>query len=163
MLKIRKLNYRPWPVTVTLVECDETTGEVTEVKHTFVGHFRPFDEAELLAHRRECFGDEDGDENKKRLGGLSVVEYNALEAQFFARLMCGWGGVADEDEASLPYSEQALAALVCGRDGAAVRRALNVAVNELRFGLAPRKNAVPSPAPGPQPGEGAQATSSTTT
>lgn len=148
--RTRRLSYRPWPVTVTLQECGED-GAMVEVAEAFIGHFRPFTEQEMLDARRELFGDESSEEGKKRIAEMTVAEHGRLEALFFSRLMCGWGQVFDEQGSALAYSEAALAALVTGPDGPAVRRAINTALMEIRFGMAPAKNVATSPAPGPKP------------
>lgn len=150
--KVRKLDYRPWPVTVSLQECNEETGDVIELDQRFIGHFRPHTEAEIQSIRRGIFGDESSDEGKARIANMHVDDYALLEARFFARLLCGWGAMFAEDGTTpLPYSEAALIALATRLDGPAVRRALNVATNEIRWGIAPLKNAKTSPVPGPKP------------
>lgn len=153
-MKYRKLTHRPWPVTVTFHECDETTGEVREVEQSFIGHFTPFTEADLLEHRSAVFGDEADKAVKARLDDMPVADYAALEAGFFTRLMCGWSAVTDEQDAPLAYTAEQLRALCCGPDGAAFRRGINRAVSEIRFGVAPAKNSSTSPVPGPTPASG---------
>lgn len=151
MLTYRKLDYRPWPITVAFQVCDEATGQVAEVDHRFIGHFIPFAEADLLALRLSVFGDEAEAGNKQRLADMPVADYERLEARFFAGLLCGWSQVADEHGTAMPYSAEALKGLCCGPDGAAFRRGINRAVSEIRFGVAPAKNAETSPSPGPVP------------
>jgi hypothetical protein len=158
-LKYRKLPYRPWPVTVKLQECDEDTGEVVDVPQTFIGHFRPFTEEDVLAKRLEIFGDETEPETTKRLGNMPVAEYAKLEARFFQWLMCGWSKMTDDADTEIPYTDAALFAFTTGEDGSLVRRALNTAANEIRYGWAPAKNSKPSPVPGPDSSEGAAPTS----
>ena len=46
-ITIRKINHRPWPVTVTLQTCNEADGSVTALEHTFIAHWKAFTEAEL--------------------------------------------------------------------------------------------------------------------
>lgn len=157
MLKLRKLNYRPWPVGVTLQECLEATGEVVEVRQTFVAHFRPFTEDEFMLAREAALaavpppaGSEESSPPMQ-----VVLRRNTV---FFGALLCGWGAdVLDETGAPLPYSAEALTALVTGPDGIAVSAGVNQALLELRFGMAPQKNLRPSPAPGPIAAEAAAA------
>ena len=40
MFVVKKLNHRPWPVTVTRLICD-SSGKVESVSASFVGHFKP--------------------------------------------------------------------------------------------------------------------------
>ncbi len=149
--KVRKLDYRPWPVSVKFRECNETTGEVTEAPQVFIGHFVPFSEADIKRQRLEIFGDELDAGYKASLATMPSAEYAEKETQFFAGLMSGWSEVRDESGAEMPYSAAALRELTTGPDGPVVRRALNDAVVEIRFGLAPAKNSGASPAPGPSP------------
>lgn len=151
MLTYRKLDYRPWPITVGFLVCDETTGAVTEVEQSFIAHFKPFTEADLLEARRKLFGDEVEAEDRQRIADMAVAAYAVLEAGFFAALMCGWAQMTNEAGTPLPYSAEALTGLCCGPDGAAFRRGINRAVSEIRFGVAPAKNAETSPSPGPVP------------
>lgn len=159
--KVRiKPPYRAWPVTVTLNVCDEETGSVAEMDQGFVGHFLPLSAAEIKAIRVEVFGDEATDEVKQRVAEMLIDDYAKLEAAFFARVLCGWGKVVGEDgDTPVPYSADALRALATGEDGAAVRRGLNRAINEITWGVAPLKNAKTSPAPGQNSGPGGAATS----
>lgn len=150
-LRVRKLSYRPWPVTVLFQECDEATGQVTEIPQTFIGHFKPFTESELLAHRLEIFGDETKQEVKDKMANTTLDQSAKQEAEFFARLMCGWSKVSAEDDADLAFSPARLRDLCTGDDGAAFRRGINSAIGEIRFGIGPLKNSVTSPAPGPTP------------
>lgn len=154
MLKFRKLDYRPWPVGVTFQVCDEATGVVTEVEQTFIAHFKPFSEADLLRARREVFGDETDVANNARINALPVAEYAVMESCFFAALVCGWSSIADEDGSPVSYSATALQGLCAGPDGAAFRRGINRAITQIRFGVAPAKNAETSPSPGPVPASG---------
>lgn len=151
MLKFRKLDYRPWPVTVAFVTCDEDTGAVAELEQTFVAHFMCFAEADLLRIRREIFGDEANEVNQKRLADMPVAEYEQLEATFISNLVIGWSKVADEGGASVPYGAATLRAMCTGADGAAFRRGFNRAISQIRFGVAPAKNVETSPSPGPTP------------
>jgi hypothetical protein len=151
MLKYRKLDYRPWPVAVAFLDCDEATGTVTETEQTFIAHFKPFSEAGLLAARRSAFGDEADPTNKARLEEMPVARYAELEAEFFADLVIGWAKIADESGRDVPYSAAALTALCVGEDGPAFRRGFNRAISQIRFGVAPAKNAETSPSPGPTP------------
>jgi hypothetical protein len=151
MLKYRKLTHRPWPVAVAFLDCDEATGAVTETEQTFIAHFKPFSEADLLAARRQIFGDEADPTNKARLEEMPVAVYAMLEAAFFAALVTGWTQVSDESGGGVPYSDAALTALCTGEDGPAFRRGFNRAISQIRFGVAPAKNAETSPSPGPTP------------
>lgn len=75
-------------------------------------------------------------------------------AAIFSRVLTGWGAeVRDENGASIPYSAEALSALVTGPDGRAVSVGINEALGQIRFGVAPQKNDATSPVPGPAPGE----------
>lgn len=154
MLTFRKLDYRPWPVTVAVHVCDEATGQVAEVEHRFIGHFIPFAEADLLALRLSIFGDEAEAGNKQRLADMPVADYERLEARFLGGLLRGWSQVADEHGAAVPYSAETLRELCTGHDGATFRRGFNRAVSEIRFGVAPAKNVETSPSPGPVPASG---------
>jgi len=163
---VRKSKSRPWPVTVTLQVGDDE-GNVQVVEQKFVGYFRPFSEAEFRTIL---------DEETAR-DGLTVVEERiapagdssalpamplppvptpaeGLEtnARIFARLLDGWGKVLDESKVPIPYSKAALTALVTGEDGMAFSAGINHALTQMRFGVAPAKNAVTSLAPGPKAG-----------
>ena len=153
---VRKITHRPWPVTVTLMEAD-AAGVVHEVENTFVGHFRAFTEEDFEAVMKEsavavpallATGAETSSSQEERLPLPVVLQRNAF---IFSRLMVGWGTeVRDEHGASIPYSAEALSALVTGPDGRAVSIALNTALSQIRFGVAPEKNVETSPAPGPE-------------
>lgn len=163
MLTYRKLKYRPWPVTVTLLSCDEETGVVTEATSDFVAHFKPFTEEELQAAK---------DEAKKQFPlpeGVSeddlpmpiVLKRNAV---LFNRLMCGWGPqVKDESGQPVAYSETVLQDMVTGPDGGRISIGIHAAIAQLRFGIAPEKNSETSPLPGPTAGEVVAETSSSPT
>lgn len=153
MLKYIKLDYRPWPVTITSQVCDETTGDVTEKEDRFIGKFTRFDESDLLALRLEVFGDETDAKNKQRLADMPIADYAQLEARFFAGLLSGWSQVADDD-GDITYSANLLQALCTGPDGAAFRRGFSRAISEIRFGVAPAKNAETSPSAGLAPAAG---------
>ena len=157
-LRITKVPYRRWPVTVALRSCDDA-GEVTESDHRFVAHFTAFDEAGIDKARREVFGD--GDDAALRLEAekRTSPEQAALEAKYFCRLVCGWEAVTDDDGQPVTFSTEMLTALLTGEDGPAFRRAFNVAIVQLRMGVAPAKNVVTSPAPGPMQEAGEAATS----
>ena len=143
---VRKITHRPWPVTITLMEAD-AAGVVHEVKNTFVGHFRPFTEEEFEAVMKEsALIVPAPDAQEERLPMPVVLKRNAF---IFSRLLVGWGPeVRDEHGASVPYSAEALSALVTGPDGRAVSIALNTALTQIRHGVAPEKNVETSPAPG---------------
>lgn len=149
MFRYRKIDYRPWPVTVALLLCAEATGAVEEVAKTFVAHFRPFTEegyqAAIEAAREAV---------PLPAGMLEADMPLALglrrNADLFARLICGWGGeVRDEAGEAIAFSPAALAELVTGPDGMAVSAGINRALTELRLGIAPQKNSLTSPPPGP--------------
>lgn len=149
-LKIRKINYRRWPVTIDTRDCQDD-GTIVEGKARFVVHFKPFTEAEVLALRNEIFGEGTDEALKARRDERPLAEQADLEARFLAGLVCGWEGVTDESGAPIPFSVAALTDAVTGADGFALRAALNAAVVEVRFGIAPAKNVETSPAPGPTP------------
>lgn len=140
---VRRAEFRPWPVTVRLNVCG-ADGVVTPVEQTFVGRFKPFTEAEheaICAEVDQAFPKpEDGAPSQR-----AILERNAA---YFARVMVGWEGVEDESGAPLPWSPEALAGMVAGPDGHAISEGLFVAVAEIRAGVAPLKNLLPSAAPG---------------
>lgn len=157
-LKIRKIDYRRWPVTVTLRSCGDD-GAVTAEDVRFIGHFRALDEDAITAIRAEVFGVGSDDELRAVAEKRPAGEQARLEALFFCRLMCGWEAVLDEADRPIPYGDDALIALATGDDGPAIRRGLAGAVLELRLGVAPIKNAATSPAPGAASAAGEAATS----
>ena len=70
-------------------------------------------------------------------------------AAVLAEVVCGWGQeVVCEDGEPLPFSENALTALVTGVDGLAVSNAFSVAIFQMVSGVAPEKNSVSLPAHG---------------
>lgn len=164
MLTVRKSRLRPWPVTVRLQECDEATGAVTEIQSTFVLLFTPFTEEEYHAVVSEG-GDEIPPEEQARIAALPPAEAAAAllgrlpppheilarNARRYPRLIGGWSGVTDENGQPIAYSAAALAELVTGPDGMAVSRAINLAIDQIRRGEAPRKNSSTSPEAGPVP------------
>jgi len=160
---VRKLAYRPWPVTVALFEADDA-GNVSEVKNTFVAHFKPFTEDEFEALRQAANAAHpaapdslapDPDENTPM---PIVLRRNA---DLFCGVIVGWGPeVRDEHGVPLPFSPAALSALVTGPDGAAVSVGIHKAIVQIRFGAAPEKNVETSPAPGPIPSAGGAAPTS---
>lgn len=158
-LKYRKAGYRAWPVTVTLHLCDEASGAVVEEKACFVAHFTHFSEAGYVAaleRAKAAVPAPEGADGER----LPIYLALARNAHLFAALMCGWGGeVVDDDGNPLPYSAEALAALVTGADGLAVSAGISNAIAQIRFGQAPEKNLNPSPSPGQGCGEGAAPTS----
>lgn len=141
---VRKPDFRPWPVTVRLHVSDDA-GSVTLVEQTFVGHFMPFTEGEHAAISEEIDAAWPKPEDGKAIPRERILERNSA---YFARLMTGWDGVHDDQGAALPFSAGALDALVTGPDGFAISEALFVAIAELRNGVAPIKNLLPSAAPG---------------
>lgn len=158
--KVRKVQFRRWPVSVVLHDIDPA-GQPVEITQSFVGHFLPFTEEDLRAAQKAINDGLEGEEAQKAVAKLSQADTARREAAFFALLMCGWEEMFDEAGQPLAYSEEALARLCCGNDGPAVRRGLNGSILELRLGMAPAKNDVTSPAPGqpPAPGEDTAPTS----
>ena len=145
---IRKLKNRPWPVTVRMKVCADN-GEVTEIAETFIAHWKPFDEAEFKAIVDSAEATlpppAEGQDQPMR----DVLARNAL---IFTALIEGWGEeVRDENGQPGPYSGDALAALIKGPDGVSVSSALNHALTEIRYGIAPAKNSPTSPEAGPAP------------
>ena len=57
MFVVRKINYRPWPVKVVFQEAD-AAGVIQSLEQTFIGHFRPFSEAEFEAVSAQVRGDD---------------------------------------------------------------------------------------------------------
>ena len=157
---VRKIAYRPWPITVTLMEAD-AAGVVHEVENTFIGHFGAFseDEFEKIMKASESAvpaptvpGVEAMDVKDVPLPISVVLRRNAA---IFSHVLVGWGQeVRDEHGASIPYSEETLFDLVTGPDGRAVSIGINAALAQIRFGVAPQKNVETSPAPGPETGAG---------
>lgn len=150
---VRKLKFRPWPVTVAQQDC-AADGTVTQTESTFVGHFAPFTEEQFQALADA--GDAaypvppkvDGEPKKSR----DMKDMLARNALIYAGLLVGWGAeVRDEGDQPLPFSAEALTALIVGPDGLAISTGLNKALDEIRFGMAPAKNLPTSPAPGPAP------------
>lgn len=181
---LRKLKYRPWPVTVKLLEGNEA-GEVSESEFTFVLHFKPFSEAEFK-DALEATEASEASEAEKALptndDKTTVADAEPVAAtdsekpverpiaqlleknsKLFVRLTEGWGKVLTEDGSPAPYSPEALRALVRGPDGLAVSAGIHRALNELRFGIAPAKNLPTSAAPGPVPAAGEVVTNSPAT
>jgi hypothetical protein len=145
--KITKCINRRWPVTVTLRACQED-GTVVDVEQRFIGVFAPFSEVDYLAARIDLFGDENNPEVQAAAIRRSAAEQASLEARLIERFMRGWETVLDDDGNPVMFSSQKLYDLATGDDGPAVRRGLSIALGELRFGLAPAKNADASPEPG---------------
>ncbi len=159
MFKIRKINHRPWPVTIALKTCDDD-GEFSESQQVFIAHFRAFREADLIEHVKAAEAahptPDGGDE-------LPVALLLRRNAHLFCALIEGWRDIGDDEGAAIPYTPDALTALVTGPDGLAVSTGLNQAVAEIRFGIAPKKIAPTSPAPGPTPTGAAVAVAAPTT
>ena len=149
-LTVRKVSVRRWPVTVKQFEVNDQ-GEVTEAANTFVAHFRPFSEEEfeaLIARAKAAHPAPD-----ENLPTPILLRRNVL---VFTGLMVGWGPeVRDENRQSVPFTPETLSALVTGPDGLAVSSGINKALFEIRYGVAPEKNVLTSPAPGHEtaPGE----------
>lgn len=146
MFKTKKVAYRPWPVTVFMVESDED-GNVTEREETFVVRFRPFDEERIEALRKES-------EQKFPCTDDSVPMSVVLNrnAYLFSSLVDGWGdkGPRDEDGV-LQFSTEMMRELTTGQDGARFSAGMHQAISQLRFGIAPAKNASSSPKDGHAP------------
>lgn len=149
--KVRKLDYRPWPVTVTQRDC-QSDGSVAESQVVFIGHFKYFTEDDVMAARAEVFGTGTEEELAAAAASRLLADEARLQAKFHASLMCGWAEITDEAGQPLPWSEDKLIELATGPDGMAIRAGLSQALLEIRFGIAPQKNGSTSPAPGPLPG-----------
>jgi len=160
---VRKSALRPWPVKVQLLVGNES-GEVQPAEFDFVLHFKPFGEDEfdrIIKEGRAAFDVPASVEHTasgvdgEALAPIPVppeptpAETLAINARIFPALVGDWSHLADEHGNPLPYSEAAFAALIVGPDGLAISHGINVALTQLRFGIAPAKNAPPSPAPGP--------------
>jgi hypothetical protein len=154
-LRVRKSTIRKWPVTFTLMVGDDL-GDVSPVEQSFVAHWNPISEAEheaLLKETATQFGDpmpdDDSQAAKEKRAKLSQSQILERNAWYYAQRICGWGPeVAGEDGLPLPFSQDALKALVTGEDGNTISAALLVADRQVRYGIAPAKNASTSPAPG---------------
>lgn len=155
-ITIRKLNYRPWPVTVRLPVCDEATGDTRHVEQTFILHFRPFLESEFAQLIEEADLAYPQPADGKPLSMSALLD---RDARVFTRVVCGWNAVMDEAGVPVPYSETGFAAWLTGPDGWVVNRGVSAAINELRLG-GTAKNAVTSLAPGPAPAAGEASTDS---
>lgn len=147
---LRKLKHRPWPVAVKLLSSDDE-GNVTEAGFEFVIHFKPFSEAEIKALSERTL---EADKKPPAEGAetanaeRSIADLLERNVQFFAPLIDGWSKVNSEDGAPLPYTDETLHAMVTGPDGMAISAGIHAALRELRFGVAPAKNSLPSVAPG---------------
>ncbi len=170
---IRKSASRPWPVKFSLLSGD-SEGEVTSTEYGFVLNFIPFSEAQFLAiieeETPEKFRVVKVPEQSADAGAAlpsipelpkpTTVETLAINARIFPRLVDGWSKVNDEDGNPAVYSAEAFAALITGPDGLAICGGINHAIAQMRFGIAPAKNAQASPAPGLAPAaDGAASTS----
>jgi hypothetical protein len=160
--KVRKLKFRRWPVSLAQRECQDD-GSVADVDARFIGQFKPFSEAEVMAIRTEVFGAGTDEEMAKDAEARTVAEQGGLEGDFYSRLMSGWEGVTDEADQPIVFSTKTLKDLCTGPDGTMVRRGLATAILEIRFGIAPAKNVATSPAAGPAPAAVEVATSTQTT
>lgn len=157
---LRKVKYRPWPVTVKLVTADEA-GVVTESEFVFVLHFGAFSEAVFKAILDELEAADKAPAVAEPVEGGAVLttpsEGRSLayllekNAMLFGRVIEGWGKVVDEAGGAVPFSLGALHALVTGPDGLAVSAGIHQALSELRYGVAPAKNSPTSVAPGLNP------------
>lgn len=136
--RVRKLPYRPWPVTFTLFTSYDD-GRVESSEHGFIGHFKFFTEEQFDAVL------------KKYPEGKNPTPAQTLEnnAKIFAELMTGWSEMSDENGVPMPYSAERLAAIIKGEDGNAISGGINNALSQMRLGVAPAKNSSTSPAPGP--------------
>lgn len=155
---VRKSQLRPWPVTVRLNVADDQ-GVVTPVEYVFIGHFKPFTEAEHADIVDEIDAMFEKPEGQDVLPRATVLKRNAA---YFGRLLDGWGGVADEAGAAIPYSLVALTDMVTGPDGWQFSEGLFEAIAQIRNGSAPEKNSLTSVAPGEQ-SRAAEATTEATT
>lgn len=155
MFQVQKLSYRPWPVVVSQWVCDESSGEVAELKSTFVARFKVMSEEEIAAAHDAVFkvsADESADVPAQAAAEPLAVALRK-NAAFFGDVLVGWGPeVVGGDRQPLPYSREALVALVTGPDGLAVSSGLNHALTQLRYGLRPElaKNSPASPVDGPK-------------
>lgn len=162
--KVRKLDHRPWPVTVKQREC-QPDGSVTEFAQTFIAHWKPFTEDYLAARRVEIFGSGSDEELASKAAARDVREEARLQGRFYAGLLAGWSEMQDEAGNPLPFSEDQVIDLCTGPDGPDFRLAFGNALLEIRFGIAPtwqggaEKNASTSPAPGPAAGASGAPTS----
>jgi hypothetical protein len=147
MFKIRKVAHRRWPVVVKQLVCDES-GQVAEVESTFVATFLPFTEARLLG--LESLAQEVHPDDTAN--GPSIAVTLRRNADTFAALIAGWGPeVTDDAGQPVPFTEAELRQLVTGPEGVSLSTALHTALGQLRFGVAPAKNAPTSLAPGLTP------------
>lgn len=153
MLIVRKLPHRPWPVTVTLMNCSES-GEVTELRQTFVAHFAVLSEEEITAASDSVY--KTGDGSVTEPAEKPLFEVLKKNAEFFCKMLVGWGSeVVDESLKPIPFSAKALTAMVTGPDGVAVSTGINRAIFEFRHGLKPElaKNSLASLVDGPKTAE----------
>lgn len=155
---VRKSQFRPWPVTVRLNVADDQ-GVVTPVEYVFIGHFKPFTEAEHANLVEEIDDMFEKPEGKDVLPRATVLKRNAA---YFGRLLGGWGGVVDEAGAEIAYSLAALTDMVTGPDGWQISEGVFEAIAQIRNGSAPEKNSLTSAAPGEQ-SRAAEATAAATT
>lgn len=152
---VRKIKHRPWPVTVKLLESN-FAGEVVEREFDFVLHFNALSESEYKAIFDELNpSPENSPASAEPQPGVeapaidkSLAALLANNARVFARVICGWSKVLDEHGEPLPYSNEALTAIVTGTDGLAISSGIHSALQQLRFGVAPAKNSPTSAAPG---------------
>lgn len=175
--RMRKAGSRPWPVKFTLLDSNEE-GEVAPIEQGFIGFFVPFNEQQyddiIAEEERKFFGIDAAIVEANATAGesLAVIPQAppigerpphvtlALNARIFARFMNGWSKVMDADGNPIAYSTAALAELVTGPDGMAISVGINQALAQIRFGIAPAKNAQASPAPGLVPASGEAASTS---
>lgn len=171
MFTVRKLKYRPWPITVALQMLGEDD-EVVEHKHTFIGHFAPFSEEkfkavwdEVSAAKKDAVANETGDVEhvEEPKGAPALHEVLQRNAVVFSRILVGWEKVRDEEGADIPFSHEALTAMVTGPDGLAISAGISNALHEIRFGKVGVKNSNTSAKPGPNAGAAEVATNSLTT
>lgn len=151
-MKVRVATVRRWPVNVVFQECS-ADGMIDAVEGVFIGLWKPFDEEAIAKLRSAIYGPEPETEEaraaaKRAAEERTVAEAIDLEAKFIGALLDGWEQITGPDDQPLPYSQQALAGLLKGFDGAAYRRGFNQAILELRFGTASEKNVRASRSPG---------------
>lgn len=144
---LRKLKYRPWPVTVKLLSSDDD-GNVTETEFGFVAHFKPFSEAEIKALADRTIDSKEGLKEGEKKEERLIAEMLEKNYEFFSPLLEGWSKVANEAGEALAYHDETLRQMIIGPDGMAISVGFHNAIREVRFGVAPAKNLETSAAHG---------------